>query len=217
MATTLCTASPIAPEPPHWLNYDTGDSSIVVEWVPVGSAIHYYIYGEYDASILNGDPIRIDHPTTTTKIQCGQTDGRDIRVSLEYSNQDGERSLRSVAVSMLCAAAPQSPDTPFVVLANQDIVEIGWEHPLTVNNGGSSVMGFKLQMKDVSDTEYTLVQDGAEDPTTLRFTTRNDHNGDPLAASTYLFKLSASNKVGLSEWSEALQVEVPPRVSHTSS
>jgi hypothetical protein len=72
-------------------------------------------------------------------------------------------------------------------------------------------------MKDETDTEYTLVQDGSEDPTLLRFTTRTAYNGDPLAAGTYSFQVVASNKVGLSEWSEALEVEVPLRISDTFS
>lgn len=78
-------------------------------------------------------------------------------------------------------------------------------------------MGFKLQMKDDSGTDYTLVQDGSEDPTLLRFTTRNALNGDPLTAGTYYFQISVSNKVGQSEWSEALEVEVPLRISNSLS
>lgn len=91
------------------------------------------------------------------------------------------------------------PDPPSVVLANRDIITIKWEHPELDPDGGSSVLGFKFYMKGESDTEYTLVQDGWEDPTLLTYTTRLDQAGNDIAQSIYSFRVSALNRVGVSD------------------
>lgn len=68
-------------------------------------------------------------------------------------------------------------------------------------------------MKSASDPSFTLVQDSSEDPTLLHFTTTTDHLGNPIAPGTYYLTVGASNWVGASELSPALEVVVPYRVS----
>jgi hypothetical protein len=47
-------------------------------------------------------------------------------------------------------------------------------------------MGFFLYMrKTPDDAEYTLIQDGGEDPTLLSFQTITDHYGNPITPGDY--------------------------------
>ena len=68
---------------------------------------------------------------------------------------------------MICAGYPVAPNVPIMILGNRDIISISWD--LTFSNGGSPILGFFLFMKSFSDSNYTLVQNGGEDPTLLSF------------------------------------------------
>jgi hypothetical protein len=75
------------------------------------------------------------------------------------------------------------------------------------------VLGFQIWMKTETDTTYTLVQDCEENPTLLSFATTTDTTGNAIVPAAYLFKVSARNWVGTSDFSEALTVTIPYRVS----
>jgi hypothetical protein len=68
---------------------------------------------------------------------------------------------------MICAGQPTPPDTPTLIIGNRDIISVVWRQP--VNDGGSPVLGFYLYMKEINDADYTLIQNGGEDPTLLSF------------------------------------------------
>ena len=100
----------------------------------------------------------------------------------------------SPKVTLICAGYPDPPAPPTLVIGTRDIISVRWQLPTF--NGGSPVLGFFVHMKANDDTEYTLVQDGGEDPTLLTFTTEVDHKGDPIVPRSYLFVVSARNWVG---------------------
>jgi hypothetical protein len=73
---------------------------------------------------------------------------------------------------MACAGPPDPPLIPTLILGTRDIISVKWELPL--NNGGSPVLGFFVYMKSSISDNFTLVQDGGEDPTLLTFSTTTD-------------------------------------------
>lgn len=113
----------------------------------------------------------------------------------------------SNSVTMICAGYPDPPATPILVLGTRDIISVSWEHP--TYDGGSPVLGFFLFMKANDDAEYTLVQNGGEDPTLLTYSTETDHFGDPIVPRSYIFVVSARNWVGTGSVSVYLNVTIP--------
>ena len=90
-----------------------------------------------------------------------------------------------------------------------------WELPS--NNGGSSVLGFRLYMKRDIDVDYTIVYDGWEDPTVKSYQTIVDANGNPLVAASYMFQVEARNIVGYSAMSSALTTTLQMQTSNALS
>jgi hypothetical protein len=195
---------------------------ITVSWPSTDSAAYYDIYYDDKVSLVpfitsvktgtNLGKERVFAPQIFADIPCeGQNDGRPLLVSLDFTDNAGLTSTRSMAVTMLCAGVPEPPSAPEINLGNRDIISVTWTHPET--DGGSPVLGFQIWMKTKTDTTYTLVQDGEENPTLLSFATTTDPTGNPIAPATYQFKVSARNWVGTSDLSEALSVTIPYRVS----
>ena len=101
----------------------------------------------------------------------------DVSMSYTYGDDDAE-SPRSITVTMYCAGVPDAPEPPTVVLGNRNIISVAWAKQQ--NDGGSSVTGFKLFMKEPADTEYTLISTlDEEDPTLLHYTTTTAMSGAP--------------------------------------
>ena len=72
-------------------------------------------------------------------------------------------------------------------------------------------------MKRGTDVEYTMVLDALEDPTVKTFSTITDAIGNPLVATTYMFKVKARNIVGFGELSDALSVTLAMKTSNALS
>ena len=72
-------------------------------------------------------------------------------------------------------------------------------------------------MKRDTDAEYTLVQDGWQDPTLKSYSTIVDHQGNPLVAATYMFQVRARNIVGYSPLSATLSTNLEMKTSHSQS
>ena len=81
----------------------------------------------------------------------------------------GEISDWSIKVTLYCASEPDAPEAPIALLAEQELVQISWDLPTI--NGGSSVLGFELEMRLSIDAEYTIIDDynGYEDPTMMTY------------------------------------------------
>lgn len=179
----------------------------------MGSAAYHDIKYQDETTISE---ITVLSPLTSTKLPCGHTDGRALQLSLSFTDVDGFTSDWSDPVTYYCAGLPMAPAPPSAIVATRDLISLEWLYP--VSDGGSSVLGFKLFMKGVSDSEYTLIQDGGdEDPPLLYFTTTRDQAGAAIAQGKYSFRVSALNKVGSGPWSEVLDVVVHRRVSATDS
>ena len=72
-------------------------------------------------------------------------------------------------------------------------------------------------MKRDIDADYMMVYDGLEDPTIKTFSTITDAIGNPLVASTQMFRVKARNIVGFSDLSDSLSVNLEMKTSHTLS
>lgn len=136
-------------------------------------------------------------------------------IQLRVTTTTPETSDWSAKVTFYCATEPMAPAAPAKVFAEQELVQITWEIP--TDNGGSSVLGFQLQMKRDTDPDYTLVYDGQEDPTVKTYSTITDEDGNPLVAGSYLFQVRARNIVGFSEYSDPLTLVLAMKTSHTLS
>ena len=89
---------------------------------------------------------------------------------------------------------------------------MSWELPM--DNGGSSVLGFQLEMKLDSEADYTLAYDGQEDPTVKTWSTTLDALGNTLVAATYTLRVRSRNIVGFSEYSDDLSVTLEMKTDH---
>ena len=93
---------------------------------------------------------------------------------------------------------------------------MSWELPS--DNGGSSVLGFQLEMKrDAPGTEYIMVYDGQEDPTLKEFSTIIDSESNPLVAEPYFMRVRARNIVGFSAYSDTVTLDLAMKTSHALS
>lgn len=172
-----------SPAPPKWVSYDSGASQITIQWDTVPTAVSYQIYWT-DISDTSYGPVEVVAPATTGLVDCqGLNDGRSLFVEIGYTNSDGELSPRSIAITMVCAGYPDAPQAPVEVLGNRDIISVSWSHP--ASDSGSPVLGFFVFMKTVAEADYTLVQNGGEDPTLLEYSTTLDHLGNPIAPNDY--------------------------------
>lgn len=121
----------------------------------------------------------------------------------------------SIPITLFCASAPAAPAPPTSIIAEQDLIQIAWDLP--GDNGGSSVLGFRLYMKRDAEPDYTLVLDGWEDPTVKSYSTIVDAQGNPLVAASYMFRVKARNIVGYSELSTPLSTALTMQTSHSLS
>ena len=66
------------------------------------------------------------------------------------------------------------------------------------------MLGFQLEMKRETNTDYVMVYDGWEDPNVKSFSTTTDELGQPLVAANYMFRVRARNIVEFSDYSVPL-------------
>jgi titin len=103
----------------------------------------------------------------------------------------------SPILSVPYAVIPDSPAAPEYVTRHggeaaagfKPYITIKWKEP--VDNGGSPILGFKIEVtKDASPT-YVTMYDGSADAVTKEFKFR-----DLVAGSTYGFRVYARNQIG---------------------
>lgn len=109
----------------------------------------------------------------------------------------GYSSTYSPVLSVPYAVIPDSPAAPEFVARHggeasagfNPYITIKWAEP--VDNGGSAILGFKIEVSIDSNPVYVEMYDGSADPITKEFKFR-----DLNAGSTYGFRVYARNQIG---------------------
>lgn len=156
-----------APAPVRWSSYDKTNSLIMIEWDAVENA-NYYELQYTDPNGLIAGPYTVYAPSVDSSVDCaGANDGRNMDIQLRVTTNTPETSAWSIAVTLICADMPVSPDTPTLIMGTADLIQVEWTFP--TDDGGSAVLGYYLFMRTQAEadagTDYTLVYDGGEDPT----------------------------------------------------
>ena len=166
----------MTPRPPEWESYDLSSSTLNLRWETIPDADSYTVTSRDEVSPPPADPFsQSGIPTVTlseasvAQIPCGASDGRPLSVTLKYTTTEGETSEESASTTILCAAPPEPPGQPTLVLGNRDTISVSWTLPLSPEDGGSPVLGFQLFMKSIDEADFTLVQDASEDPSQTHF------------------------------------------------
>lgn len=136
-------------------------------------------------------------------------------IQLRVTTSAPETSDWSIPVTLFCASAPEPAVAPSVILAEQELLQVSWQLP--ADNGGSSVLGFQLEMKRDADADFSLAYDGEEDPTVRTWSTTVDAQGNPLVAASYALRVRSRNIVGYSDYSPELVVTLEMKTSHMLS
>ena len=215
----------MTPRPPEWESYDLSSSTLNLRWETIPDADSYTVTSRDEVSPPPADPFSqsgiptvILSEASVAQIPCGASDGRPLSVTLKYTTTEGETSEESASTTMLCAAPPEPPGQPTLVLGNRDTISVSWTLPLSPEDGGSPVLGFQLFMKSNDEADYTLIQDASEDPSQLHYQMTTDHTGGPISqGAVYELALVARNLVGTSGLSDPLSVEIPFRLSPENS
>ena len=114
----------------------------------------------------------------------------------------------------MCAQEPDAPNPPTALIASLDQIAIEWNPP--ASDGGSPVLGYQVQMKETSESGYTLIYDGSENPN-ARILEITQYNSAALQVTTYNIRVLAVNWVGPSSESTSLDVILATQMSPTDS
>jgi len=112
--------------------------------------------------------------------------------SMRYFDGVGNSDF-SVPWSFMCASEPTSPLQPVPILISLNKVVIEWDPP--TSDGGTSILGYWIFMKESSEATYTLIYDGIENAAT-RLLEITEYFGNPLIVATYQVYVVAYNWVG---------------------
>ena len=86
---------------------------------------------------------------------------------------------------------PSAPAIPLLESSTKSSINIAWNAVATINNGGSSVTGYRVYINDLLSDRWELVYDGSSFPSTLTF-----HKTGLTAGRSYRFRITALNTVG---------------------
>ena len=115
---------------------------------------------------------------------------------------------------MMCAQKPDAPNPPTVLVSSLDQIAIEWDPP--ASDGGSPVLGYQVQMKETSESSYTQIYDGVDNPN-ARILEITQYNSARLQVTTYNIRVLAINWVGTSAESTSLDVILTTETSPTHS
>lgn len=124
--------------------------------------------------------------------------------SMRYFDATGNSDW-SVTWSFMCASEPTAPLAPDPILISLNKIVIEWDPP--TSDGGSSILGYWVYMKEASETTYNLIYDGKENAATwiLEIT---EYLLNPLQVNTYQIYVVAFNWVGISPQGAVLPVVI---------
>jgi hypothetical protein len=181
-----------------------------VSWSAITGATDYQI--KY-ANELNSETVKATTTGLTDTVPCSSADGELMKVSLQYIS-GGVPSGYSVAVSMMCADIPATPDVPSVIIKNLDQIVIEWDPPSS--DGGSPILGYQVDMREDSEVTFTTVYDGSENPGARQLEV-TQYNSASLQVTTYYFVVRAINWIGASADSAELTVILSTETSAIQS
>ena len=151
--------------------------------------------GQVDVIVVQVAPVRIRQGQAVVVTYTDPTTGDDTRAIQDRVGNDaasfttGVNSVPAVTNSSTRAAvAPDAPTGLTATASGADTINLSWTAP--VDNGGSVITGYKIEVSIDSGTTWTdLVADTASTTTTY------EHTG--LAASTTRhYRVSAINSIG---------------------
>lgn len=155
---------------------------------------------------------KTDTTVTNDAVPCGTVSGKFMIVKLRYLL--GTYSDWSVPKTFMCANIPNAPPVPTTVLNTLDMIVIEWLPP--TNDGGTPILGYKVEMKKNSESAYQIIYDAKENPATKRLEVTK-YNNAALEVATYDFQVVAYNWVGASTASTTLNVVIGTKTSATGS
>jgi len=123
--------------------------------------------------------------------------GTSCRYRMNTLNIIGYSLTYSPILSVPYSVIPESPAAPEYVTRHggqasaefNPYITIKWKNP--VDNGGSPILGFKIEASFNSNPVYALLYDGSANSSTKEFKFR-----DLTAGATYSFRVYARNEIG---------------------
>ena len=156
------------------------------------------------ASCLNDVYSQVLTTTTSTSFtQSGITPGTCLRYRMKVTNNVGSSNYSST-VDVTFAVVPNAPSTPTLVSRNSSTtngtyIKLAWTKPSV--NGGSTILGYKLEQSVGSTGTWTTAYDGSTIADQLQYSAQG-----LTAGQTYIFRVSARNVIGYSSTSSQLSV-----------
>jgi hypothetical protein len=86
---------------------------------------------------------------------------------------------------------PNAPFAPMLESSSETSITISWNALATIDDGGSSITGYRVYMNDIITDNWILVYDGSNYPSILVYLQTGLTEG-----STYRFEVTALNAVG---------------------
>ena len=204
-------SAPSQPEPPQLVSSTT--ESILLSWTPPASdggcaLVGYSLLtdsgsgGDVETQVdtnLNTNPQTLIKNATFSSSETGSW----IRFKIMANNSEDGTSSR--IVQYMPAVVPDKPaNPPAKVDAETDDTQIAVSYSMaTSENGGTSIIGYEVQIDDGNYGEYITVQ-GGEDKRTLA--TKAIISTGVQKGVTYRVRFRGINTVGKGEWSDPTSV-----------
>lgn len=195
---------PGKPSKPAYVSSSVALTNIKVSWTAPsytgGSAItSYNLWIDDGAGNWPATPITHSTLSNLAYTFTGLTVGTTYAIKVQTVNAVGASEDSDVSF-YVCAQVPSAPSVPLLESSSKSSITIAWNAIAPINNGGSSVTGYRVYMNDLLSDRWELVYDGSSFPSTLTF-----HKTGLTAGRSYRFRITALNTVGESSPSTADQ------------
>lgn len=208
-STFYCADLPGSPGAPTLVSSNT--SAVTFEWTPPvdsgGADINYYeiFYKRSTASesawvsigTTDINTLEFEHSSITTGTG-------DVQYKIRAVSDDRGAGAFSMRSTFILASSPVISTAPVVVSKTVSTITVSWE---LTDDGGSSILGYKLYRYNIANGKVVLAYDGSSNSVVTSAT-----DTGLSAGITYGYRVVAINRVGTSDLSPevtAVPAEVP--------
>lgn len=187
-------ALPSKPLPPTWS--DASDlNSITLNIIPLqGTALGGLLLDSYSVYWDSGSgttPTTLYNSTTQLFELFPCTTSTTYKFAIAGKNELGEGQV-SDTFSLVCATKPQIPTAPTTSIQGTNVL-ISWTAP---DNGGSTILSYRVQVKDALGNYQNLVLAQATTSITLPISNYTSEPFNLMQGYLVSAKVSASNSIG---------------------
>ncbi|XP_078481079.1 immunoglobulin-like and fibronectin type III domain-containing protein 1 isoform X2 [Ciona intestinalis] len=206
--------APSAPAGPIVMD-EVMSTEMTFSWNPPksdgGKPVQGYVIERKDTKSPTWTQVGKVDPNTLSFTSDGLTKGLKYSYRIKAYNSEGE-SKPLLSPLVLASGPPGAPGTPTPTTVRSTSIGIKWDEPS--NDGGSSVTGYSVEMREVGG-DWSSVTSSHVKGTTAQL-------DNLVPENEYEFRVSAKNSTGKGRWAEtkkpitAMDAPEPPVISEAA-